>query len=157
MVVSVPGHFGSPVVSVPGRFGSWSFQSGVVSNRVISIQSFWFLGFRSRVFSVPGHFGPGSFRSRVVSATGHFGPGSFLSRVIQPWFCLGLGPFGHGSFRSRSFRSRGHFDPTALISVPGRFGPGVSDCVPSVSDHSCICATYLLTYLYMRLVDHFGT
>ena len=47
----------------------------------------------------------------------------------------------------------GHFNPTSFISVPGRFGPGRF----SVSDHVCICATYIPTYLYMRLVDHFGT
>ena len=58
MVVSVPGHFGSRVVSVPGRFGPWSFLSRVVSNQASTTQShFGLRSFRSRVFSVPGHFG----------------------------------------------------------------------------------------------------
>ena len=62
MVVSYTSRSGSRVVSVPGRFGPWSFQSRVVSNRVISTQSF-----RFGVVSIPGVFGPGSFRSSVIS------------------------------------------------------------------------------------------
>ena len=140
MVVSVPGHFGSRVVSVPGRFGPWSFQSRIVSNRVISIQSFRFgVVLIPGVFG-PGSFGPGSFRLRVISV-----PGRFVSASGHS----GPGRFGSGSFRSHvvhfspgSFRT-GHFRPC-------RFGLGSWL-------YMCYLPTYLLTYLYMRLADHFGT
>ena len=64
-------------------------------------------------------FGLGSFRSQVFLVPGHFGPGLF--RVIQPWFI---------SFRSLVISvpdhfEPGHFDPESFryISVPGVFGP----------------------------------
>ena len=90
-VISVPGSFRSRVVSVQCRFGPWSFQSRIVSNRVISIQSFRFgVVLIPGVFG-PGSFGPGSFRLRVISV-----PGRFVSASGHS----GPGRFGPGSFRS---------------------------------------------------------
>ena len=115
--------------------GSW--REGRLYGRFVAghfgYRSFRFHGFspgsfRSRVVSVPGHFGLGSFRSQVVSIPGVFGRESFrirsfLSRVISV-----PGSFGHGSFRSQ------------VVSSPGRFGP--------VSFQSRVMALYVFpTYL----------
>ena len=96
----------------------------------------------------------------MVSVTGHFGPGSFRSRVYQPRFVSdrvvsASGHFGPGSFRFRVVSVPGHFDRTSFISVPGRFRPGRFRPCRLFSDHGCICATYIPTYLYLKLVDHF--
>ena len=124
-VISVPGPSWSRVVFVPGRFEPDQYDP------VILVCSRFGPGcFRSHVISIQGHFGLRSFRSRVVSVTGHFGPGSFRSRLIQPRFVSDL-----------VVSVPGHFNPTSFIS--GSFQTGRF----SVSDHGCICATYIPTYL----------
>ena len=138
-VISVTGRFGS---FSPGsfRFGPWSFQSQVVSNQVISIQSFRF-GF----VSVPGVFGRGSFRLRVISVLSRFGLGSFISeRVDSVQGRFSPGRIGPGLFQSHIVSVPGH-------SVPGHFEQGRF----GLGSWLYICATYLLTYLNMRLCRPF--
>ena len=128
-IVWVPGSFRSRAISAPSSFGPWSFQSRVVSNRVISVQGhFSFESFLSRMVSVPGHFGPRSFwiglcRFRVISVPSHFGHGSFRSMVVSV-----PGRFGSWSFRYQ------------VVLVPGRLGPSFR----TKSFRSPVMAVYVL-------------
>ena len=137
-VVLVPEHF-SPRSFRSSHFSLGSFRSRVVRFRVISIPGCFSYGScRSQVILVSAHsasdrigpcrFGPRSFRSTDVSVLNRFSPGSFRSHVDN---------FSPGSFRIGRFR-------------PCRF------CLGSWL-YMCHLPTYLLTYLYIRLVDHFGT
>ena len=77
LVISTSCQFGPRSILTCFKFSPWSFQH--------------------RVFSLPGHFVPGSFWCRAISATGHFGSVPFSSLVSSGpiYFC-------HGSFRPRN-------------------------------------------------------
>ena len=81
-VISVPEHI-SPLTFRPGPFGSRSYRpkryfgSALYQNRVSSAPVCVLGTFRTRYNSVQGHFDPRIFRSRVISIPVHFGLESF--------------------------------------------------------------------------------